>query len=216
MMWLFTGLGNVGSEYTHTRHNIGFEIVDRLETKLERSSGWRAGRNDYYFAKGFWRKSEEILLIKPTTYMNLSGRAVRDALGFYKVSRDNLVIIADDIALPLGALRLRLRGSDGGHNGLASVIYELGSDDFARLRCGVGSDFHRGEQVKYVLSRFKPNEIEAVTNMIDLATQGCLTIVESGLEMAMNRINLSSKPKETKTKDKLGEEEGKRSPGNKL
>ena len=188
-MWLFAGLGNIGREYAGSRHNIGFEVVDGIEPKLDRSTGWRAGRGDYYFAKGFW-KSAEILLIKPTTYMNLSGRAIRDALAFYKIEQSQLVVIADDIALPLGTPRLRLRGSDGGHNGLASIIYELGSEDFARFRCGVGSDFRRGDQVKYVLSQFKPNEIEAVRNMVDAAVQGCFTIAENGLEKAMNVVNV--------------------------
>src|SRR6476646_5398046 len=122
-MWVFVGLGNVGREYVGTRHNIGFEVVDRIETKLIRSTGWKAGKGDYYFAKGSW-KNDEILLVKPTTFMNLSGRAVRDVLNFYKVGRENLVVITDDIALPLGALRLRTRGSDGGHNGLSSIILE--------------------------------------------------------------------------------------------
>ncbi|HWF43810.1 MAG TPA: aminoacyl-tRNA hydrolase [Candidatus Kapabacteria bacterium] len=190
-MYLFAGLGNIGREYAGTRHNIGFEVVDYLEPRLERSSGWRAGRGDYYFAKGF-RKAEEILLIKPTTYMNLSGRAIRDALAFYKIERNGLVVIADDIALPLGTLRLRTQGSDGGHNGLASVIYELGSDEFARLRCGVGSDFRRGEQVKYVLSKFKTGEIELVTQMIEKASDACMSIVEQGILKAMNSVNAPS------------------------
>jgi peptidyl-tRNA hydrolase, PTH1 family len=190
-MYLFAGLGNIGREYDGSRHNIGFEVVDYLEPRLERSSGWRAGRGDYYFAKGF-RKNEEILLIKPTTYMNLSGRAIRDALAFYKIERNNFVVIADDIALPLGALRLRTQGSDGGHNGLASVIYELGSDEFARLRCGIGSDFRRGEQVKYVLSKFKAGETELVTQMIERASDACLSIVEQGILKAMNSVNAPS------------------------
>jgi PTH1 family peptidyl-tRNA hydrolase len=190
-MWLFAGLGNIGREYANTRHNIGFDVADAIEPKLDRSTGWRAGHGDYYFAKGFW-KSAEILLIKPTTYMNLSGRAIRDALAFYKVEQEQLVVIADDLALPMGTLRLRLRGSDGGHNGLTSVIYELGSDNFARLRCGVGSDFRRGDQVKYVLSPFKPNEIEVVQSMVNAAVQGCFTIVENGPEKAMNVVNVSA------------------------
>jgi PTH1 family peptidyl-tRNA hydrolase len=124
--------------------------------------------------------------------MNLSGRAIRDALAFYKIERNGLVVIADDIALPLGTLRLRTQGSDGGHNGLASVIYELGSDEFARLRCGVGSDFRRGEQVKYVLSKFKTGEIELVTQMIEKASDACMSIVEQGILKAMNSVNAPS------------------------
>jgi PTH1 family peptidyl-tRNA hydrolase len=190
-VWVFAGLGNIGREYAGTRHNIGFEVVDRLETELARSTGWRAGKGDYYVAKGF-RGSSEVLLVKPTTYMNLSGRAVRDALQFYKCEISELVIIADDLAIPLGTLRCRLRGSDGGHNGLSSVIFELGSEEFFRLRCGIGSEFRKGEQVRYVLSKFKPDEIATAERMMDDAAAGCIAIVDSGMAKAMNGINGSA------------------------
>ncbi len=190
-MWLFAGLGNIGREYAGTRHNVGFEVLERVEQKMERSSGWRAGKGEYYFAKG-WRGSEEVLLIKPTTYMNLSGRAVRDAMQFYKVPIRNVVVIADDLAIPMGALRLRLSGSDGGHNGLASIIYELGTEDFARLRCGIGSNFRRGDQVNYVLSRFKPDEIKTAEEMIERAAVACFEIADSGIQKAMNLVNVTA------------------------
>ncbi len=189
-MWLFAGLGNIGREYAGTRHNVGFEVVELVEQKMERSTGWRAGKGEYYFAKG-WRGSEELLLIKPTTYMNLSGRAVRDAMQFYKIPIANVVVIADDLAIPLGTLRLRQLGSDGGHNGLTSVIYELGTENFARLRCGIGSNFHRGDQVNYVLSKFKPDEIDAAETMIDRAAGACLEIVDSGIQKTMNLVNVT-------------------------
>jgi peptidyl-tRNA hydrolase, PTH1 family len=188
-MWLFAGLGNIGKEYAGTRHNIGFEVVDRVERSLDRSTGWRAGKGDYYVAKGF-RGADEILLVKPTTYMNLSGRAVRDALQFYKVDLENLVVIVDDLALPLGTLRLRLGGSDGGHNGLTSIIYELGTENFARLRFGIGADFRKGDQVRYVLSPFKADEIEIVRETIDRAAQACLDIPRMGIQLAMNGVNV--------------------------
>ncbi len=192
-MWLFAGLGNIGKEYAGTRHNVGFEVAELLERKLERSTGWRAGKGEYYVAKG-WRGSEELLLVKPTTYMNLSGRAVRDALQFYKVPIPQMIVIADDLALPLGTLRLRLGGSDGGHNGLSSIIYELGTEDFARLRCGIGSNFHRGDQVNFVLSRFKPDEIETAEQMTRRAADACFEIVDFGVQKAMNAVN--AKPEE--------------------
>jgi PTH1 family peptidyl-tRNA hydrolase len=188
----FIGLGNPGREYDGTRHNIGFAVVDLMETKIERSSGWRAGKSDYYVAKGLIA-GEEVLLVKPTTYMNLSGRAVRDVLAFYKCEIADLVVIADDIALPTGQLRLRLRGSDGGHNGLSSVIYELGTEEFVRLRLGVGSDFTKGEQVRYVLSRFKEAEKKVVDEMIEKAAGGCELIVKSGTGKAMNTINMKDR-----------------------
>lgn len=199
-MWLFAGLGNIGREYEGTRHNVGFEVVDRAERSLERSTGWRAGKGDYYVAKGFTPSRgaageavDEVLLIKPTTYMNLSGRAVRDAMQFYKVPLEQIVVISDDIALPLGTLRLRTGGSDGGHNGLSSVIYELGTEAFARMRCGIGSNFHRGEQVKFVLSKFKADEIGDAEDMVVRAAQACREIAELGVAKAMNVVNLRSR-----------------------
>jgi PTH1 family peptidyl-tRNA hydrolase len=194
-MYIFAGLGNPGKEYDGTRHNIGFAIVDLLEEKLERSSGWRAGKGEYYYAKGFIAR-EEILLVKPITYMNLSGRAVRDVLAFFKCAITDIIIICDDIAIPLGQLRLRLNGSDGGHNGLTSIIYELGTDQFARLRFGVGSDFHRGDQARYVLSRFKESEAKTVEEMKNSAVGGCEEIIRSGLARAMNIVNLKPKKEE--------------------
>jgi PTH1 family peptidyl-tRNA hydrolase len=123
-MWLFAGLGNIGREYAGTRHNVGFDVVDRVERVLTRSTGWRAGKGDYYVAKGS-HSGQDVLLIKPTTYMNLSGRAIRDALSFYKSEISELVVVVDEIAIPLGQLRLRLKGSDGGHNGLTSSFTSL-------------------------------------------------------------------------------------------
>jgi len=187
-MKVVAGLGNVGREYDGTRHNIGFAAVDRVADRLERATGWKAGRGDYYFTKGFWR-NEEVLLIKPTTYMNLSGRAVREALQFYKAEICDFVAICDDIAIPLGALRLRPHGSDGGHNGLTSIIYELGTDQFARLRLGVGSDFRRGEQVRYVLGKFSSDELPIVSDMLMRAESAVFAITERGVLDAMNTVN---------------------------
>jgi PTH1 family peptidyl-tRNA hydrolase len=186
----FVGLGNPGSTYDGTRHNIGFAVVDALEHKLENSFGWKAGKGSYYFAKGKIG-AEDVLLVKPTTYMNHSGRAVRDVMQFYKAELPDICIIADDIALPLGKLRLRLAGSDGGHNGLASCILELGSDEFARLRCGVGNDFRPGEQSRYVLSKFKTAEKAIAEEMVTKSVDGCIDIIRLGFAKAMNTVNAS-------------------------
>ncbi len=191
-MYIFAGLGNPGKDYDGTRHNIGFAMVDLLEQKMERSSGWKAGKGEYYYAKGII-SGEDIILLKPITYMNLSGRAVRDVLAFFKGEISELIIICDDIAIPLGQLRLRLNGSDGGHNGLSSIIYELGTDAFARLRFGVGSNFYAGEQAKYVLSKFKESESKLVEDMKSSALSGSIEIIKNGLAKAMNFIN--TKPK---------------------
>jgi PTH1 family peptidyl-tRNA hydrolase len=130
--------------------------------------------------------------------MNLSGRAVRDVLAFFKYEIANLIVICDDIAIPLGQLRLRLNGSDGGHNGLTSIIYELGTDEFARLRFGVGSDFYKGDQARYVLSKFKESEAKLVEEMKINVVQGCIEIMRSGLTKAMNTINLKPKKEENR------------------
>lgn len=187
-MKVFVGLGNIGSEYEGTRHNVGFDVVDAVEPKLTRSSGWKAGKGDYYLAKGLW-KNEDIVLVKPTTFMNLSGRAVVQVLQFFKTEIVDLVVICDDIAIPLGALRLRMRGSDGGHNGLGSIIYELGTNEYSRLRCGVGANFRKGDQVRYVLSKYTTQEAPLIAEMIQMAAAGCLTISEEGIEKAMNKVN---------------------------
>ena len=187
-MFIFVGLGNPGREYDGTRHNVGFAIVDLLEKKLERSLGWRPGKGEYYYAKGILNNTD-VVLVKPTTFMNLSGRAVRDVLAFFKAEVSEVIVICDDIAIPLGALRLRMNGSDGGHNGLSSIIYDTGTEAFARLRCGVGSDFHRGEQARYVLSKFKEAEKKTAEEMIDRAVDGCIDIVKLGVAKAMNVVN---------------------------
>jgi len=199
-MYVFVGLGNPGKEYDGTRHNIGFAIVDILEQKLERSSGWRAGKGEYYYAKGVI-SGEDIILVKPITYMNLSGRAVRDVIAFFKAEISEIVVICDDIAIPLGQLRLRLSGSDGGHNGLSSIIYELGTDEFARLRFGVGADFYRGEQARFVLSKFKESEAKLVDEMTVVCVNGCLEIIKKGMKRAMEAINIKAKKPEIQKKD---------------
>lgn len=187
-MYIFVGLGNIGREYEGTRHNIGFAIVDALERDLSRSLGWRPGKGDYYYAKGMLG-IEEVVLVKPTTYMNLSGRAVRDVMAFFKCEISNVVVICDDIALPTGKLRLRLGGSDGGHNGLSSIIYEIGSDAYPRLRCGVGNNFHKGQQANYVLGKFPPAEATLIEEMIAGAIAGLKEITKNGMEKAMNKVN---------------------------
>lgn len=188
-MKVIVGLGNIGSEYERTRHNIGFDIVDAFEPKLERATGWKAGKGDYYFSKGVWR-SEDVILVKPTTFMNLSGRAVQQVLSFYKAEVSDLLVITDDIALPLGKLRLRMFGSGGGHNGLNSIIETLGTNEYARMRCGVGSDFPKGQQARYVLSRFKSDEQSLSQQMIDFGVAGCKAVIELGFAKAMNVVNV--------------------------
>lgn len=183
MKFLIVGLGNPGTEYQDTRHNIGFRVVDALA---------EAGtfRSDRYGEVCEVRlKGRVLVLVKPTTYMNLSGKAVRYWMEQEKVPRDRTLVVTDDIALPFGKLRLRAKGGAGGHNGLAHIIEVLGTDDFARLRFGVGNDFPRGRQADFVLSPWGPTEVDALPGLVDKAADAIRDAVFLGLPRAMNLHN---------------------------
>lgn len=183
---LIVGLGNPGAEYDGTRHNVGFEIVDRLSrvTKIPVES---FSSNALHGAGSF--RGRKIMLAKPTTYVNLSGKAVQALLGKYRFSARDLLVIVDDLALPVGKIRLRARGGDGGHNGLTDLIARLGTDDFARLRIGIGSDFGRGQQSDYVLSPFDEDEMPLVEAACDRAVESILVYLRDGIQRAMNTAN---------------------------
>ena len=162
MKYLIAGLGNIGDEYADTRHNIGFSVVDALA----RLSGIPFESGRYADVAHLKIKNKNLILIKPTTYMNLSGKAVRYWLDHEKIPLENLLVIVDDIALPPGKLRLRLKGGPGGHNGLISIIEILGTEEFARLRFGIGNDFAKGYQTEYVLGKWTKAEVEMLTPKI--------------------------------------------------
>lgn len=185
MKYLIAGLGNIGSEYELTRHNIGFLVLDQLADKLDApfSTQRLADKAEGRF------KGRTLHLIKPGTYMNLSGKAVLYWLTALKVPRENLLVVVDDVALPFGSLRMRGRGSTAGHNGLFSIEEELGSQDYPRLRFGVGDNFPRGRQVDYVLSRFTPEEFEALPKHIDKAVEMVLSFSTQGLDRTMSQYN---------------------------
>ncbi len=185
-MKLIVGLGNPESRYNGTRHNIGFEVVDAVAAKL--NAEFKAGKGAYWIAKTSFN-GVDVLLQKPTTYMNLSGDAVRDAMQFYKISLAHLLVVCDDLNLPLGAARLRPSGSDGGQNGLKHIIYTLGRDDFARLRFGIGSPAYKGDAANFVLSKFSPDEQPIVLNTIEHCRDACLSFIEHGLSITMTRFN---------------------------
>jgi PTH1 family peptidyl-tRNA hydrolase len=185
MRKLVVGLGNPGSQYHLTRHNIGFEVVDRL---AEGAPGARfASRFDGLLADAeiAFRR---VLLFKPLTFMNLSGRAVRQVLQFYKLQTTDLLVTCDDLTLPLGKLRIRPGGSDGGQKGLRDLIQHLGTDQFARLRVGIGE---RGpvDAADFVLSRFRPAERKVIDDALILATQAVAVWLDQGTDAAMNRFN---------------------------
>ena len=183
---LIVGLGNPGAEYEKTRHNVGFEVVDAVADKaritLEHDKG------DVLLGWGRVRRYP-LGVAKPLTYMNRSGTAVRTLLGRHGLEPQEILVVVDDINLPVGKLRLRQGGSAGGHNGLQDITDRLGRDDFPRLRFGVGSDFSRGKQADYVLSPFSPDERPIVEEALVRARDAAITFVTDGIVTAMNRFN---------------------------
>jgi len=183
------GLGNPGGDYTGTRHNLGFEVIDLLAKRLR--TGFRPGKGQFVFGSSSFQ-SNEIVLVKPTTYMNNSGEAILDIRDRYDVPLDRFLIICDDFQLPLGQLRLRADGSDGGHNGLSSVIYHLKSNSFPRLRCGIASEHmpsDKGLMAAYVLTPFTHAERPHADEMVSRASEASLAFVVSGIAHAMNQFN---------------------------
>ena len=185
MKYLITGLGNPGDEYANTRHNIGFRIVDALAA----GAGISFEDKRYGFVGRMQYRARWLVLLKPTTYVNLSGRAVHYWLKKEKLEPDRLLVIADDIALPFGKIRLKPKGGDGGHNGLASINQTLGTSSYPRLRFGIGNDFPRGGQVDYVLGEWTDEEEQALDTHIQRAAEAVLSFVTAGLERTMNLFN---------------------------
>lgn len=185
MKFLIAGLGNIGPEYELTRHNIGFLVLDRLADK----QGVKFDSGRYAFTSELKHKGRSIYLIKPTTFMNLSGKAVNYWMKELKVPLENILVVTDDIALPFGRLRMRGKGSNGGHNGLGNIQETLGTEAYARLRFGVGSEFAKGRQADYVLSNFSKEEIDWLPEYMDKAAEGILSFCTVGLERTMNVVN---------------------------
>jgi PTH1 family peptidyl-tRNA hydrolase len=185
---MIVGLGNVGHGYEETRHNVGFMVVDEISSKSRKT--FSPGKGDYYLTE-VDIAGEGVVLVKPTTFMNDSGLAVRDALDRYGIPREDLLVVYDDFNIPLGQIRLRKSGSDGGHNGMYSIIYHLNDDAFPRLRCGIGSDkvAPGRDMVGFVLSKFEADEIPEVKSMVKAAADAALVFVREGIETAMNRFN---------------------------
>jgi peptidyl-tRNA hydrolase, PTH1 family len=185
MKYLICGLGNPGPEYELTRHNIGFLVLDRFAEKLGVS--FKSDRLGWVAEGKF--KGRTFILLKPSTYMNLSGKAVNYWLQQEKIPVEQLMVITDDIALPFGKLRMRSKGSNGGHNGLGNIQQVLGTEVYPRLRFGVGGDFSKGKQVDYVLGNFAKEEMEKLPEIMDKACQGVIDFSAVGIERAMNSIN---------------------------
>lgn len=189
MKYLIVGLGNPGSEYDETRHNVGFEVLDNLakryEVKFEQDSLGEICE--------FKFKSRTFILLKPNTYMNLSGKAVRYWLQKKKVKQENLLIVLDDLNLDFGKIRLRGKGSDGGHNGLKNIDQLLGNNKYPRLRVGIGNDFHKGKQVNYVLGKWTDKEWETLPDILAHSAECVLAFGTIGIARAMSDFNNKKK-----------------------
>lgn len=183
--FLVVGLGNIGSEYAHTRHNIGFDVVDAF---VQKHGGSFANDRLADVAEIRW-KGKIFICIKPTTYMNLSGRAFKYHLDRNKIEVANTLTIVDDLALPLTKLRLRGSGSDAGHNGLKDIQATLGTDKYPKLRFGIGSDYRKGQQVDFVLGKWKDEELTVVNKKIDKCIEAIESFATIGIERTMNAIN---------------------------
>lgn len=185
MKYLITGLGNIGSEYLGTRHNIGFRVVNRLVE----DAGGNFTEERYGAIARVRIKNCELIVLKPNTFMNLSGNAVRYWLQKENIPVENFLVIVDDLALPFGTLRLKPKGSDAGHNGLRNIAQLLGTQDYCRLRFGIGNDFSRGGQIDYVLGKFPPEEIKLMPEKLDRAIEIIKSFCLAGMQITMNQFN---------------------------
>jgi PTH1 family peptidyl-tRNA hydrolase len=185
MKYLIAGLGNIGAEYELTRHNIGFLVLDQLadQQKVEFTLQRHADKTEFKY------KGKTIHLIKPTTFMNLSGKAISYWLNELKIPKENLLVVVDDLALPFGTLRMKTKGSSAGHNGLKNIELLLGGQDYPRLRFGIGDNFNKGQQVDFVLSNFSKTEMEQLPGWMKAANEMILSFCTIGIERTMNMFN---------------------------
>ncbi len=186
-MFVIVGLGNPEKKYFKTRHNIGFETIDTLSDK------YNIGLTETKFKAAYGKGrigNERVILVKPLTYMNLSGEAVAPICNYFKIdTKSELIVISDDVELDVGKIRVRPKGSAGGHNGLKNIIAQLGHDEFTRIRVGVGKKPREWDMVDWVLGHFEGEDLAAIKEAVDDAAQAALCIMENGVESAMNRFN---------------------------
>ena len=191
MKYLIAGLGNIGEEYAATRHNIGFQVVDHLASLL--GASWKSVTLGQIAEAKF--KGRTLILLKPNTYMNLSGKSVLYWMQKEKIPIENLLVIVDEIQLEQGTIRLRGKGTDGGHNGLTDVQAQLNTTEYARLRIGIGKNFPLGGQINYVLGRWSSEELKILPGVLESAADAVKAFVSIGLKRSMEHVNSSPKPK---------------------
>ena len=185
-MYLIVGLGNPGTEYAATRHNIGFDMVTYLSDKYRIPMRGKEGKA--IVGKGLI-EGQKVMLAQPQTYMNLSGESVRALMDYYKLSEEDVIILYDDISMPVGQVRIRPKGSAGGHNGIKSIIQHLGTQEFLRIKIGVGDKPVNGDLVKHVLGRFSKEEDAMIRDVFELAERGLLALMLENVAVAMNTVN---------------------------
>ncbi len=183
-MFLIVGLGNPGKEYDGTRHNIGFEAIDYMSKKYNIDVNRTKFKG--VFGEGFIN-NKKVVLLKPSTYMNLSGQSIREAINFYKLESEEVLVIYDDVSLEVGKIRIREKGSAGGHNGIKSIISNMSTDIFPRIKIGVGQP--KGDLVSHVLGRFSQEEIQDLNEVIEASSQAVEIIIKDGTKEAMNKLN---------------------------
>lgn len=189
-MYIIIGLGNPTAQYAGTRHNIGFDVITKLSERYNISLDIK--KHKALCGKGMI-EGEKVILAQPQTYMNLSGESVRELTDYYKVTEEEIIVIYDDISLDVGQLRIRAKGSAGGHNGIKNIIQHLGSDKFPRIKVGVGDKPKNWDLADYVLSRFPAEEQEAVEEGKSMAADACVEIMQKGITAAMNIYNQKKK-----------------------
>jgi len=188
MNFLVAGLGNIGAEYAGTRHNMGFMVLD----------AWAQASNAVFTSQRYGSiaevsfKGRKFILLKPSTYMNLSGNAVRYWMTKLGIPVENLMVICDDLNLPFGTLRMRAKGSDGGHNGLKNIEQCIGTSQYARLRIGIGNDFHQGQQIDFVLGTLSEEQMDKMPAICDKCIEGVKAFATAGIQRAMNSINIKA------------------------
>ena len=185
-MYALFGLGNPGKRYIYTRHNIGYLIVDYFSAFA--NVPFKSGKGDYYY-RFIEAGNKRLICVKPTTYMNRSGLAVKQVCDYFKIGLENSLVICDDFHLPFGTLRYRQKGSDGGHNGLKSIIYQLQTENFNRLRFGIGSP--SDDTVDFVLDKFNKKETEQLTDLLAVCGASIESWLEDGIEMTMSKYNMN-------------------------
>lgn len=197
------GLGNPGRQYEETKHNVGFHVIDKLAEKYDIDVN--KFKNKAFVGDGAI-KGKRVLLVKPQTYMNLSGESVREIVNFYKIPQERFVVIFDDTSLPCGSVRIREKGSHGGHNGIRNIIDQMGTDEFNRIKVGIGEKPSGWDLADYVLAKFNPDDLPLMEQGMDKAVQGVELMLSRGIKEAANRVNQKAK---TAKKQKEKEEAAK-------